>query len=387
MPTVLSGPLGAQWRADAGLGVARITQPESPVRSAATVNGSLVWLRTSAAVAGSGGLTLPSGGGARMQGELGASVRSDARRRATIEATGVVSAYEESRFPLMLSGFAGLRAHVRAGRVGAWAGAAAGTLDDGAFTYPHTLWEAGLASSWRSVRVTASATRNRTLGEPRIEFLGDPPLQVTVRDGLRYTDAVVAMEARPRQLEIDGRLARRSVQQTIAYEELPPARVFGTASAAWWMTPRLALAGSFGHELADLARGLPEARHATLGLRIRLHDAAPATSRPVSRRRVITGAAPDVLIERGGTQGVTLRVLASATVRTIEVAGTFSEWEPLRLYSDGGGAWSLATPIPAGQHRVMIRVDGGVWMPPANLPSVDDEVGGRVGLFTVAGPG
>ncbi|MBA3889706.1 MAG: hypothetical protein H0X64_04180, partial [Gemmatimonadaceae bacterium] len=120
-------------------------------------------------------------------------------------------------------------------------------------------------------------------------------------------------------------------------------------------------------------------------MRVRLHDSSPYAPRPATRRPVVARTAPDVLIERGGAQGVVLRVLAPPAAHSVDVAGTFSEWEPVRLTSDGGGAWSLATPLGAGQHRVMVRIDGGEWMPPANLPSVDDELGGRVGLFTVPG--
>lgn len=378
-------PAVAQWRAEAGVGAARVTQPENPVRAASTADASLEWIGSRASAAASGGITLPASDDRRVQGELAASVRTDPRRAFGIEASGVASAYDERQFSRMLSGFAGLRAHARAGRVGAWGGVAAGTLDDATYTYPHTVWEAGVVAAWRLVRVAASAARNSTLGEPRIEFIGDPPLQVTVRDALRYTDAVLAVHARPARLELDGRLGTRSVQRTIAYEERPPGRVFGDVSATWRVTPRLALAASLGHALADLGRGLPEARYATLGMRVRLHDSSPSSARPAARGRIVAGAAPDVLIERGSTAGAVLRVLASSTAHRVEVAGTFTEWEPLALRAAGGGAWALGTPLQAGQHRIMVRVDGGEWMAPANLPSVDDDVGGRVGLFTVAG--
>lgn len=376
-------PLGAQWRADAVLGGARVTQPENPARSAATATASLAWLHQSLAVAGSGAVTLPDGGDRRVHAELGAALRSHPRRRFGVEATGSVSAYDETRFPHVLSGFAGLRLHARASRLGVWGGAATGTLDDGSFTYPHSVWEAGMTGGWRAVRLSASASRNNTVGEPRIEFVGDPPLQVTVRDDLRYTDAVLAVQVRPSRVELDARIGTRSVQRTIAYEDLPPDRLFGDVSAAWQVTPRVALALSYGHELADLARGLPEARFATLGMRVRLYDSSPAVGRPVTRRPVTAGAAPDVLVEQGGSGGVKLRVLASSSARTIEAAGTFTDWEPVRLIPEGSGAWSLAAPVQPGRHRIMVRVDGGAWMAPANLPSVDDEVGGRVGLFTV----
>lgn len=379
MPAVLD----AQWRVEAGAGAARVTQPENPERMASTVDASVAWLGTRAAVVASGAVTTPSRDDQRVHGDLAASLRTDRWHALALELTGSVSAYDERRFPRMLSGFAGLRLHARVHGLDAWGGFAAGTLDDATVTYPHSLWEAGVTGAWRTLRLGASVTRNATLGEPRIEFVGDPPLQVTVRDGLRYVDAVVTAHARPARLELDGRIGARRVQRTIAYEELPPDRVFGDVSAAWRFTPRVAVAASFGHVLADLARGLPEARYATVGLRVRLHDSHPAAPR-ATRRPAVAGTAPDVLVERGGAAGATLRVLASPSSRVIEVAGTFTEWEPLPLRATGDGAWTLDVPVQAGRHRIMVRVDGGEWMAPANLPAVDDEVGGRVGLFTIA---
>ena len=55
----------------------------------------------------------------------------------------------------------------------------------------------------------------------------------------------------------------------------------------------------------------------------------------------------------------------------------------------GGLAAQLARRViagsrrPAGAHRVAFRVDDGPWQPPADLPAVDDEYGGRVGLLVV----
>ena len=378
-------PLRAQWRADAALGAARVTQPEVPARSAATASGSVAWLRESAAVSGSAAVTLPGDGDRRVHAELGASLQSDASRPLGVEATGLVTAFDEARLPRLLSGFAGVRMHARARGIGLWGGVAAGTLDDGTFTYPHTTLEAGLSAGWRFIRLGASVTGNRTLGEPRIEFVGDPPLQVTVRDDLRYADAVLTVQARPARVELDARLGARRVQRTIGYEDLPPDRLFGDVSATWAVTSRVAVAASLGHDLADLARGLPEARYATLGMRVRLHDSSPLAPRPATRRGMaaVAGAAPDVLVVHAGNGVATLRVLASPSSRTIEVAGTFTDWEPQLLAADGSGAWSLAAPVAPGRHRVMVRVDGGEWVAPANLPSVDDDVGGRVGLFTV----
>jgi hypothetical protein len=43
----------------------------------------------------------------------------------------------------------------------------------------------------------------------------------------------------------------------------------------------------------------------------------------------------------------------------------------------------VALVLAPGTHRVLVRVDDGPWRPPTNLPAVDDEMGGRVGLLVV----
>jgi hypothetical protein len=40
-------------------------------------------------------------------------------------------------------------------------------------------------------------------------------------------------------------------------------------------------------------------------------------------------------------------------------------------------------PATAGLHRANIRVDGGQWVAPPGLASLDDEFAGKVGIFFV----
>jgi hypothetical protein len=75
-------------------------------------------------------------------------------------------------------------------------------------------------------------------------------------------------------------------------------------------------------------------------------------------------------------------VVTGASDATIEIAGSFTNWEPVLLVRRGG-AWELDRPIPSGAHRVLIRVDGGEWFVPANLPAAADDFGGTVGILTV----
>jgi hypothetical protein len=45
------------------------------------------------------------------------------------------------------------------------------------------------------------------------------------------------------------------------------------------------------------------------------------------------------------------------------------------------GVWSAALALAPGPHRVQVRVDGGPWRPPGNLPAVEDELVGTAGLL------
>jgi hypothetical protein len=47
------------------------------------------------------------------------------------------------------------------------------------------------------------------------------------------------------------------------------------------------------------------------------------------------------------------------------------------------GEWTLERIVARGTHRVAIRVNGGSWGAPPNLPHVTDEFGGEAGLLIV----
>jgi hypothetical protein len=62
--------------------------------------------------------------------------------------------------------------------------------------------------------------------------------------------------------------------------------------------------------------------------------------------------------------------------------GDLTGWEP-RPLARRDGHWELRLTTAAGAHHVVVRIDGGRWIVPANLPHLDDELGGAVGLIVV----
>jgi len=68
---------------------------------------------------------------------------------------------------------------------------------------------------------------------------------------------------------------------------------------------------------------------------------------------------------------------------SVELMADFTDWSPVAL-APVGGVWRLERAIAAGAHRLAIRIDGGEWIVPVNLPRVDDELGGAaVGIITI----
>ncbi|HEU5173782.1 MAG TPA: glycogen-binding domain-containing protein [Gemmatimonadaceae bacterium] len=378
-----AGTAEAQFRAEAEVGGARVTQAPLGAVTAATLQGTGAFTHSWLTVHGSSAVTMPASEEARVHGLFAAAARTSPARRLTGDVTVLGSVYNDGVFPAAYASQlrGGVRARTRLGA--AWVGAGIGTLDDGVHEYPLTQLDAGMASTWRRLGLSVTGAHHVTLGEPRLELPERDTIAVSVRDRIRYTDAVLTPRMEWRRVELEARGGMRFIHRTIAFEERR-LRAFGSIGATWWVTPEVAVVGALGRDLADLTQGLPDSRYLTFAVRARLRSAArsPVAVAPPSRR--VQGAAPDVLLERAAAGGAQLRVLTAAGARQVEVAATFTEWEAVLLAPDGDGAWTLDTPVPSGPHRLIVRVDGGAWTPPANLPSlVDEDLGAAAGIVTV----
>ena len=145
---------------------------------------------------------------------------------------------------------------------------------------------------------------------------------------------------------------------------------WGSADATLWVLPHAALVAAVGRSLEDVTRGVPRTQYASLAVRLAarpqpsLHSAIPPIHGPtvVASREFLDVRA------RGAT--------------SVEVMGDFTNWSPVMLQRDGD-VWRLSRALSAGSHRMALRIDGGEWTTPANLPRVVDDLGGTVGLLTV----
>lgn len=67
----------------------------------------------------------------------------------------------------------------------------------------------------------------------------------------------------------------------------------------------------------------------------------------------------------------------------VELAGDLTDWEPVALSLSADGFWSLVRYVAPGNHRIVVRVDGGAWRAPPGVPSLTSEFGERVGLLLI----
>ena len=141
------------------------------------------------------------------------------------------------------------------------------------------------------------------------------------------------------------------------------------------VSPRAAVVASFGRSPSVPEQNLPSAPFATLALRV-----SPFGPRRTMQIPSRVGAARFVVL---GTSSPRLLRLTGVSAQRIEIMGDFTNWSPLALHSVGGDVWEATLPIAPGAHRVVIRMDGGEWQSPPDVPVAADEFRGAVGVVLV----
>lgn len=249
-----------------------------------------------------------------------------------------------------------------------WLGGAAGrTLRDDISSHA-TGVDAGASVRSGAFEARASFTRVRSSDRKLFEAAGILlPGDATTYD---LDDVVVALRYERPRLTLDvSNSWREGRRATLAGQSA----LFG--SAEYGFTPRVSMALSAGRLLADPVRGVPDVQVVSATLRLVLlpwRDAEEVDGSRLAMASVTPSPA-----------GATLVVVVSASaVHRVEVAGSFSGWEPVPLVRTAGG-WEARIALGSGAHRVAVRVDGGAWRAPANLGKVKDGFGGTSGIIVV----
>jgi len=348
----IAAPLPAQWQLTADAGSTHLRQNGVPESNAFTfganvdVLGERAVLRSRALA--SCGNQVCTGQGVLLASLLGPNIMGP-----NWELSGAVSGFGISDEPSTKSGEAMARLRLGSTLFGGAIGGGLGAVSDvfGARALYHAQ-----ATVWRTFatdQIIADAS-----------FVGTPAPHVPGAEPTRYADLSAGWRRYAKVFEVGATAGVRGGIRGAA------SGGWGSVDAAAWVAPNLALVATAGRSLEDIPRGVPRTQYVSVALRIaaRAH-ASVLDSRP-------SPSAPRTVVTRSG---ILIQVDSASRV---ELMADFTDWSPMSLELDGK-KWKLDRVVPAGLHRIAIRVNGGDWFPPPGLPRAKDDLGGEVGLITV----
>ena len=351
------------------LGAAFLQQPGLAATNVLTAASQLAYTAASYSLATNGVLAVTPQDRYTGQGVLTGSLYAPAGRRFRWELTGVTSAFGLSGAAPSFAWQAMAREHASWSLGGVFAGVGGGQVAQHGFAGSIATGQAG------------GFLRLDPLGRDELSAAlaySDASLPTAPRSPrARYTDVVAYWDHRGDWIELSLGVGARTHRPRDSLVE-----TWASGSAALWLSRRVALVASGGRALADQTRGVPSVRYLSLALRFGWRPTRPAGALLVRRPpREDDGERLDI---RGGADSlrvVTIRLPSAAT--GVEIMGDFTDWEPLAMASMPNGEWRVERVIAPGPHRVAMRVDGGPWRVPPNLPRVADDFGGEVGIVIV----
>jgi len=334
----------------------RITYDTLAPLNAPSVTALSEWLRPSLFARVSGGLTRLQGSGWSVQGRADLAGWLSPFGSASSTRLELGAALGGGRHSSGFDSFLArseARLHVRRRTVGGWAGATVATArnsyDSAAVT--GFVPNVGAWAQSGSVRATLSYQHTLLSGdvypEANLSLTHTRgPADVTVYGGVRATPFGTGLDER-----------------------------WAGAAVAYWLTRNAALLVSGGRYSADVLQNLPGGDFLSVGLRL-----TPRRVRPIP----INAVAPIVYSSEQAVRGAIGFEVAGAS--RVEIAGDWNGWTAEPLSRDSAGRWTVPPGLAPGVYRFNLRVDGERWIVPADVPSVDDGFGGRVGLLIVSGP-
>lgn len=260
------------------------------------------------------------------------------------------------------------RQHFVAPNRGAWlGGGAGGTKRDGIESSSQAV-DLGLWQRWGYLYLSGALVR--TVSEDWPLLLASGVVRNPDDDRYELLDTQLALQVRngPHDFTL-GLTTRNGVAGTQAHFQAM------MASGTLQLTERFALLAAGGRQLADPLRGLPQADIVTVSARVSFGP----KPLPVMQRSAIARA--EVIPVTGGGGDLVVRVFAADTL-LVEVAGDFSDWQPVQLEREGAVLVARVR-LPAGKYRVAVRSNHGVWRAPQNIARVRDDYGGEAGLVVI----
>ncbi|HZI21961.1 MAG TPA: glycogen-binding domain-containing protein [Gemmatimonadales bacterium] len=333
---------------------------------AAAVTPALRWERPGGTLAARGTYLRFESGHRSVQGSVTGELFPPANGRWRAELLGSAGASRYLDFASFWHATGEARLHWLGEARGAWIGATGGRTSYGAAPRPVAVVAAGIWTRRPQLTLAASASRS---------FVGD-----TV-----YTDILSTAQARRGILTLDASVGARVSSRGGGHG------VFSEVSATLALGERTALFASGGRYPTDPINGSVAGRYLSGGVRIRITSRRALVSpQPVwygpSRRSAgtadpVTDARLDVRLTPDGL--VRLVIHAPDSASTVELAGDFTDWQPVALQRAGVDSWEVVMPIASGVHRLNVRIGQGEWIVPWGATRTADDFGADVGIVAI----
>ncbi|HVH10612.1 MAG TPA: glycogen-binding domain-containing protein [Gemmatimonadales bacterium] len=362
--SLLGRGLGAQSTGSLTVGVATVHYDGFLPSGAVSLAPRVDWQSSSASVSVSGTYLRFESGHESLQSAVAARLFTDPGPLWRGEFGFVSGASQYLDLASFWHGVARARLHVLGLERGAWIGVSGGATSYGGA--PRSVAAASAGVWWRLPELTLQLSTDRS----------------RIAD-TTYTDVGSRAHWERGPLALDVALGARAWSGMGSNGS----GVYGETTATIALGERTALVLGGGHYASDpisggLAAGyLSAAVGLSLGRSGRVIHAFPTSRSP---RAEALPLGPVVRLEVRAERGrwVRLRLHASEAMR-VELAGDFTDWEPVALTRVPDGAWEAMLEIPSGLHRINVRLDGGAWFVPAGVTRSVDDFGSEVGIFAV----
>jgi len=353
----------AQAKATVDLGASVVRYDGFEVSNAATITPTFDWYGHRGALNARGTLLRFESGNRSVQGSVVGSLFTRPANGWRIETSATAGASSYADFASFWHALGELRIHREIRRGGVWI---AGTGGRTAFGSPSDARSVFAASLSAFQRRGPSFVLLLTAGRA---FVGDT----------QYSD--IGMTARGQY----GKLVLETILGARVWSEGAGHGVYGEASGSLPFADRWAFVLSGGRYPSDPIRGSIAGRYFSAALRFRI----PSPARPVpSMPTPHTGANGDppssttltVVPESSGQMRLVLR---APPAMLLEIAGDFTDWQPVSMSRTAAGSWEVVLPMAKGVHQINLRIDGGPWTAPGGTTRLVGDYGDEVGTFVV----
>ena len=360
-------PAAAQTVGSVDAGITRIGYTDLPGITAYSLSPAFQLYRPNASLLANGVFSYFDGGGWTLQGTTSGSVFVPRGSHIQLELGGTLAGSVDVDGNKSAELLAQPRLHWGTSKRGVWLGGGLGSGWNGTDWQTVGLVEAAGWARVKELTAVLSASPN------------------WVGPDLRYFDTQATARLVHGPLEIGAYGGFR----TWFKPDGTPTNGWGGASVAYWLNQRLAIVAAGGSYPKDFTQGFPGGSYVAVTIRIatrrpptpsgieaREYRLLEPLARPVVPAfRVTTTEDPNRLVR-----------LRAPGATSVEIMGDFTDWQPVSLEKKGGDEWSAVIPIPAGTHRMNLRVDGGTWGVPPGIPVLDDDFGGVVGILVIERP-